>query len=373
MGDETMSREVFEHVATEVKERGGSTTSVGEQRHAETGTLDPLVDPKEHGLIRRSITRMEKKGKRYVATVGLAMAVETLFDTTGSMGGNVDLAFKALPDLYDLLADPKSGVLRRYDTQVATAIFGDRGDAVTLCRSQFEMAQKIAEQMTLMVPLRDGGDGPEDPHYGIFGAAYLTWSAARHFGLGSYHFTMSDAPGRERTEMRILEKVFGDTVIETAAENGFKINPKALPTTQKMVQDLAVSAHPFFLQVENHGSTTEFWTEVYGKDRMVVLPETELVHCVQAAIIGLTEGVLSLQNLEQFLKDSANLSAADARRVARAVAGIPIGAQTRRPNFKKVFKKGAEFAKKGDVFPLGFDGAPVPKGDGEEGKPSRWL
>jgi hypothetical protein len=368
MGDLTLSRETFTAVAKAAESKGG-TTAAGEQRHRSGRGLDPLVDPKAHGLIRRSITRMQHSGGQFVATIGLAMAVETLLDTTASMGDNVDKAFNSLPDLYDLLADPKKGVLRRYDTQIATAIFGDQDDDYILCRSQFEMAEKIAEQMTLMVPERDGGDTPEDPQYGLFGAAYLTASAARDFGLGSYHFLVTDAPGRERLTKKNLERVYGDDVFDVVAQNGFQVNPSKLPDTASVVKDLLITTNAFFLKT-GRDVTGGFWDDIYPKNRTVVLPSATLLPYVQAAIIGLTEGVLNLQNLEEFLKEVGKLSASDARTVLRMVAGIPIGAQTLRTNFNKVFGKGAKFANKGDIFPIGFDGAPVPKA---KKKDSSWL
>jgi hypothetical protein len=75
---------------------------------------------------------------------------------------------------------------------------------------------------------------------------------------------------------------------------------------------------------------------------------------LQAVIIGLTEGVLELQKVENFLRD-AEVGADDARRIKRAVAHIPIGAQRFMPNFSKIPLRGAQFKKKGDLWPIGFD------------------
>ena len=354
MGEHKGSREIFRVVADEVRERGGSTTSVGEQRVRAGEGLNPLVDPKGFGVIRRSITRMDKVGDCFVSKCGLAMLVESCFDTTASMGGNVDLAFRSLPDLYELLEDQEFGVLRRYDPQLIMGNFNDQLEYPVLCRSQAEMGVKIAEELTMLVPIRNGGDDPEDPEYGILSGAYLTASHARAFGLKSYYFTITDAPGRGRLDPTVLTGIFGDEVYERIRENGFQIDPRSLPDTAGLVAELLKTSHAFLLQVGDRSNTTDFWTEAFGTERIVILPRTELLAQVQAAIIGLTEGTLDLQNLQEWLIKHAGANATDARSIQRAVAGIPIGAQMAMPNFNRVFSKGAKFAKKGDVFPIGF-------------------
>lgn len=349
MGRGTFSREAFRGASRTYVPKEGPATARAEQTARETGKLNPLVDPAGYGVIRRSLPRLEKQTDgTWLLTVGTPMPIETRVDTTGSMGGNVDVALRVLPAAYELAAE----VLPGYDLQIATGIFGDVRDRFVLCRPQFEMvAEKIVEQLTLMVPERDGGDAPEDPHYGLFGAAYLTAAHIVRLGLKGYDFTVSDAPARDILDERQLKRIFGDEVFEKVVENGHQLNRRDLPTTQDVVHDLLTRSHAFFLQVESDTYVTSFWTKVFGRDRVVVLPSTELLPQVQAVIIGLTEGTLSLDQVSSFLRKH-NVHEGDAQKIIRSVSNIPIGAQAALPNFSKLPKAGDLFREKTDLWPV---------------------
>jgi len=370
MGRGTFTREAYtrsfkEHVADD-----GPATKRAEQRAKSTGKLNPLVDPAGYGVIRRSLPRLEQLANGlWQLTIGTPMPIETRVDTTGSMGDNVDVALRVLPNMFELCA----GVLPGYDIQVATGIFGDVSDQFVLCRPQFEMeAGKIVEQLTLMVPERDGGDADEDPHYGIFGSAYLTSVYINRIGLKGYDFTISDARARDMFDAKQLKRIFGDEVFDKVAENGFNINARNLPDTKQVAQDLLQRAHAFFLQVDDGNRTTEFWPNIFGRDRVVILPSTELAPQVQAVIIGLTEGTLTLSDVENFLQKN-NVSKTDAKKILRSVAGIPIGAQVALNNYSKRPMAGDLFQEKTDLWPVdkgemnlgAYDGVTVEDADSE--------
>lgn len=352
MGKNRMTEDSYKRVADDAKTFGSAATAKGEQRKREGKGLHPMVDPQGNGVIRRSISRFVPDGDVLILASGVAMLKETRFDTTSSMGTSLDHAFEALPRSYKLLADGEDAVLGRYDTQIITSMFNDVGDDYVLLRSHAEMDEKIAEQMTLMVPERAGGDFPEDPQYGIFGAAYLTAAAINRYGLKTYDFTVSDATGRDYIAEDVLIRVFGKDVFKKVTENGYQLKNKSEISTHDAVQDLLKRSHAFFLQVENESATTKFWTNLYGKERVVKLPSTKLLPEVEAAIIGLTEGVLSLQTLEGFLIKNADVSKENAALIKRAVAGIPIGEQMSLPNFDKIPVKGSIFKSKDDLWPI---------------------
>lgn len=343
-------------------------TKKAEQQARDTGKLNPLVDPSGFGTIRRSLPRLEKikRGKNkglWELLVGPPMAIETRVDTTSSMGDNVDIAFRVLPTLWESCGV----VLPGYDPQYATGCFNDISDRWILCRPQFEMeAEKIVEQMSLMVPVRGGGDSPEDPHYGLFGGAFLTAAHIVKLGLKTYDFTVSDAPARDRLDERQLIRVYGDDVFDKVAENGHQVDRNDLPSTKEVVDELLLRSHAFFLQVGHSSETTRFWGRVFPKDRCIVIPGTEVLPQVQAAIIGLTQGTLDLGNTEQFLRDR-QVSASMATQILRAVAGIPIGAQAALPNFAKLPKKGDLFAQKTDLWPVDTEVAVDVDADDESG------
>ncbi len=367
MGHRSFSREAFSGTRAKVESAGGDTSFAGRQHIKETKKLHPLVDPAGYDLIRKSWPRYVEQDGRLVLMAGIPMLVENLLDTTGSMGGNVKLAFDALPNQYDLIANGKRPVLGRYDPQILNSIFGDIVDNFVLARSQAEMDVKIAEQLTLMVPEGDGGDGPEDPEYGLFGAAYLTDAFVNQYGLKSYHFLTTDAPSHGRIDKDNLVRVFGEKVFERVGDNGHQLKKADLPDTGEIVAELKKRAHAFAIAIGNDRSAS-YWREYYGEEHVVEIATTEYLPYVEAAIIGLTEGVLDLQSLPSYLK-GAGCSAPVAREIQRAVAGIPLGAQTLLPNFSKIPAKGTVFAQKRDLWPIA-DSAPV-KAKGE--KEETWL
>ena len=375
MGRSTFSLHSYRETksALRVPDRGPVTTRA-EQKARETGKLNPLVDPAEYGVIRRSLVRFEERPDGlHEVTIGTPVPVETRVDTTGSMGNNVDIAIRVLPDAYGLC----SSVLPGSDLHMATGIFGDVVDRFVLCRPQFEMlAEKLVEQLTLMVPEHAGGDAPEDPHYGLFGAAYLTAAYINRIGLKRYDFTVSDAPARHQLSENQLERIYGDEVFEKVAENGHQIDASDLPSTKEVIDDLLKEAHAFFLQVGRDREATEFWTSVFGADRVIILPSTEVLPQVQAVIIGLTEGTLKLDQVTDFLTKN-NVGEEDAKAIVRSVSNIPIGAQSALANYDKRPQKGDLFKEKTDLWPVSPSDVPSseqdkPEAEPEEGGPD-WI
>lgn len=364
MGTKPGSHEVFEKAHREITTGGKSATHVGEQRHKEGKGLHDLIDPKGNGVIRVAKSWLEPKddGTFYLLR-GTAMLEETRLDTTGSMGNNVDIAMRVLPKTFKLLAEGPKAILGRYDTQMITAIFGDVTDNYILCRSQAETDERIAEQMSYMVPERDGGDSTEDPQYGLFGAAYLTFSTAKQLGLKTYDFTVTDADARDFVTLKNLIRVFGPEVMEKVESNGHNFN-RGLPSTKEIVSDLLKTTHAFVLSV--NGSKANYWQDIFGPERVVEISDLNLLPEMKAVIIGLTEGVLELGTVEDYLTKEAGLSQASAARIKRAVAGIPIGAQTRLENFDKIPLRGDIFAQKDDLWPS------KKAGDIEEESDSIW-
>lgn len=374
MGHEVFSRPSYSSSVSFYTSSGKSATSRGHEEVRRTGKLNPLVDPSEYGVIRRSLPRFEQEPSGlWRLTVGLPVPIEIRLDTTGSMGDNIDRALKVLPETYEL----SSQVLPGFDVQIAIGIFADCVDDFVLCRPQFEMeAEKIVNQLTLMHPESGGGgNGGEDPQYGLFGAAYLTDSRINKWGLKGYDFTISDEPARDCLSISQLERIFGESVMEKAVENsGFGISKNELPTTEEVVSALLGRAHAFFLEVEgwHRESTHRFWTKTFGEDRVVVLPNVDLLPQVQAVIIGLTEGTLSMDDTTPFLTENG-VSKSNAERIVRSVSNIPIGAQaTLRAKIKKPLpQKGDLFKRKTNLWPCEAGVEATSTADKDEGP--GWL
>lgn len=350
MGRGTFSRAAFVESTRSRVADIGPVTARAEQQARETGKLNPLVDPAGYGVIRLSLARMElQPNGLWMLTVGTPVPVETRVDTTGSMGGNVDITLRVMPNSYELI----SGVLPGCDLQIATGIFGDVRDRFVLCRPQYEMlADKIVEQLTLMVPERDGYDETEDPDYGIFGGAYLVDAYINRIGLKGYDFTVTDAPGRGMLDERQLLRVFGSEVFEKVKANGHQVVRD--PRTKDVVSDLLKRAHAFLIQVEGMQRTYQSWLPIYGRERIVTIPDTELLPQVQACIIGLTEGTLGMEDVMPFLQKHG-VDKRHAEQITKSVVNIPIGAQAALPNFGKRPKAGDLFKSKTDLWPLSSD------------------
>lgn len=350
MGKNNFTRSLYKSALESLDVGTKHVTKRAEQQALATGKLNPLVDPAGFNVIRLSLPRVEKHivndKEIYELTVGTPMPVETRVDTTGSMGDNVDVSMRVLPEAFELW----SKVLPDYDLQVATGIFADVSDNFPLCRPQFEMnAEKIVKQLTLMVPERDGGDTIEDPDIGIFGGAYLVRAYINRIKLKGYDFTVTDAPGRGEIDQRQLERVFGSQVFEKVAENGHKISNRDRIELKEVWNDLLDRAHAFIIQVGSSFQTNQFWAKHCGKERVVSIPDTEYLPYVQAVIIGLTEGTLLLSDVPKFLAES-NMLKSDINRICMSVANIPIAAQAMLPNFNKRPVKGDLFDGKPNVW-----------------------
>jgi hypothetical protein len=201
-----------------------------------------------------------------------------------------------------------------------------------------------------MVPEGQGGDPTEDPQYGLFGAAKLTYATIKELGLKSYDFTITDADARNYVSLETLKRVFGPDVIKKVRDNGHEINENELPSTKEIVRDLLKTTHAFVLLIGS--SNSKYWIDIFGPERVILITETKLLPEIKAAIIGLTEGVLELSTVEQFLIEEANLSPHQAAEIKRAVACVPMGAQAMMGNFDKIPMKGDIFASKTDLWPI---------------------
>jgi hypothetical protein len=358
MGSYTGARSAYTAVVDRAS-RDKTATDRAEKQVMKTKKLNPLVDPGSNkwGKSRRSLIRFnDMPDGRFEVAVGLSVPVEIMLDTTGSMGGNVDIALKGIPDTRDNL----QSVMRNCcEAHVCTGVFndvvdrfdGDGSPGIVLTRSQFEMTEKMAEQMQHHIPMRKGaGNGKEDSQFGLFAAAYLSSFYINRIGLKSYHFTMTDDAADDDIDVGELERIFGKDVAAAVAKNGHEVDVYNL-TTKQVVKDLLTRTHAFCLLVNADTRVTKFWQKLMGEDRVIMLPDTKLVSQVMPAIVGLTEGTLELSSVVEYLKQRG-VSSSDATMIERSVRNIPIGAQTTLENFNKIPGPGDIFETKDDLWPV---------------------
>ncbi len=359
MGDHIFSETSYTETKRKLKISDEHVTKVAEQKAQKTGRLASSVDPANCPL-RRSLLRLDPlPNGQFVVTVGMPIPFEERTDTTGSMGNNVDITMKNLPTTFGLvvlLLPPGT------DLQAALGIFGDVGDKFVLQRPQFEMsAEKIVTYLADMVPERDGKDPAEDPQYGLFAAAYLTDAYAYRIGLKGYDFTVSDADAHDDFSVETLERIFGDKVFDSLAENQQNYPNRHIPTKseirsltiKEVVQDLLQISHAFFLQVKQRESIYNFWSEIYGRERVIIIPDTKCAPQVKAAIVGLTEGILTLGQTKAWLQEHG-ISEGLADDLTDQLSRIPLRAQAilkaQLPH--PLPKKGDIFAQKTDLWPV---------------------
>src|SRR3989344_5268936 len=253
---------------TEVSARGGTATYEGEDRFRQGMGLDPLIDPSKYDVTRASKSLLAPEGDVFILKFGVAMPVETDIDTTGSMGKNVDIAFRVQPKVQDLLIQGGSAVLRRYHSQIATGVVQDRSDQFPYERSQFEPDNEVERQMGLLVPERSGGDNTEDYQIGLFAAAYLTDASITKYGLRGYYFAVGDEIGRDTLDPygQLLKKTFGSKTDEVEKVLG-NTSARSLRTVN-IGKILLRNWHGFFLQVGRNRYTTDWWSDTLGKERV---------------------------------------------------------------------------------------------------------
>ena len=267
-------------------------THAAERTVFHSGKLMQSVDPAMGGVVRRSLMRFNARDDgMWTVTVGCPIHIESLCDTTGSMGTNVDTAMRVLPDTYACAAEMLPG----YDPQLTLGIFGDFEDRFILQRPQFEMeAQKIVDYLADMAPERRGaGNHGEDPEYGLFGAAYLTDAYDNRIGLKGYHFCITDEPVHDRFDVDNLKRVFGENVFQHLKSNGHEMSERDIYAlkTQDVVRDLLRQSHAFVLLLKGvYKDTVPQWQSIYGAERVIQIPDTAYLPQIQGAIIGLTEG-----------------------------------------------------------------------------------
>ena len=358
MGNYTGARSAYTAVVDRAA-RDQSATHRAEAEVRQTRVLNPLVDPGANnwGKSRRSLIRFNPlPDGRFEVAVGLSVPIKIDLDTTGSMGRNVDIALRRIPDTRDLLQD----VMRPgCEAHVATGVFNDvqdkfddRSPGIVLTRSQYEMTEKMAEQMTHHIPMRNGGgNGKEDSQFAFFAEAYLSSFYINRIDLKSYHFVITDDAAASYIDKSQLIRIFGADVFDAVNANGHEMDPNNLPSTHEVMQSLLKRSYAFVLLVNPNIPVMHYWAELMGPERVVTIPTAELVSEIIATIVGLTEGTLELSSVEVFLKERG-VSSSDAQSVARSVRNIPIGAQTVLENFNNIPVRGDIFETKEALWPI---------------------
>lgn len=337
------SSSVHEETTRVIETKSERVTAPAEQMHREGKGLHITVDPRTHGGYREAVNLMMAKENLWLLPRGIAMPVKNDFDGTGSMHGNIALAFKALPRSQKLLI--ALGLLGRYHGQFSSGVIQDDSDCYPYQTSEFESDNRMADQMRYLMAEAQGGDAPEEYQYSLWYMANRIKSTIWEYGLKGYYFITGDEIGRDSLNGSSygFKKAFGsiDGVQSISVEN--------------LGKDVLKKWHAFFLQVDRDESVTDYWQKVLGSERVIILPRTEFLPEIQAAVTGLTEGILELQTLEDYLVETAKVSSMYAQKICNAVSNIPVRAQAKLPNFNKIPLAGSIFAKATDLYPMDWE------------------
>lgn len=359
----------FESDRSAMRARREEVHYTGRKVYEETGALDPNVNV--YGATRVSHNSLAPQDGYYILTNGIALPVVSAFDGTGSMGGNIEICFNALNALDGLLTPLRSRF--GYNIQVSSGVAQDRLDSHPVAQmSQWETDNRIADQIRLLVPDKDGGDATED--YQLF-LAFVNERTDidifNYYGLKGYMFLMADQICREGTSKAEIEKHLG-----------YQTTMQSL-TTKALCQAVARRFHLFYLQVGSgdggrRNGITEWWEDKLGYGRIVIVPDPNLLAEVQVALIYATEAEKptreeAVRLLVEGTKGNSNLSTAQANRVWDWIveAKIPLGAQAKLRAGKDLPKPGDKFTHFRHAWPIGHPraGENVTPKDGDPSTP----
>lgn len=297
MAKVSLTKAKVEEAKAEIGATGKEITEVFRNQTLNSGRLPENVDPR-YNLIRKVYLPEDERSSSQM----YAVPCETLMDTTGSEGKNVDNFANNLVVAYNYLADvlPQGSVLK-----ICASTFGDGEDRFPFqCGSFASDERTLINNLARLYPEKMGGDGPEDPQYGLLYAAYLTLAEVFELGIKGYHFTVTDAPAHGYFKREHIEKIYGNDVFRAFRENLavhrntdiFCMEHLQHLKMETLVADLKRLYHAFVILTGDDNDAWRYWCVIYGKNRVFQIPSIEFLPQVEAGIIALTEGTRKLDS-----------------------------------------------------------------------------
>lgn len=293
------------HFDRDVKRRSAGLDTFDYSRRAiEKGELrvHPMLDP--YGLNQRESRDSEEHPDSNAILISL--------DVTGSMGRVVRGIHRNLPQLHELLLGHKYIP----HPQILFAAVGDATcDHVPLQIGQFESDNRMDENLENVI-LEGGGGGQKRESYEL-----TMYAAARHTSIDCW-----EKRGRKGYLFMIGDEMAYPKVLRAHVHRLIGIDPEADIPIKQIVEEASAKYHVFFIVPGSaaYGDDREvqnFWKSLLGPDHVLILGDPDDTSECIAMTIGLTEGVIRMDQAEQQLV-SRGKSGSTLQRLIQAIAGI---------------------------------------------------
>lgn len=285
------------------KSRGVDTFDFSVRAH-QTGAfrVHQTLDP--YGLTQRE----SRDGEEHPDSNAILISL----DVTGSMGRVVRGIHKNLPQLHELLLGHKYIP----DPQILFAAVGDATcDRVPLQVGQFESDNRMDENLEDLI-LEGGGGGQKTESYEL-----TLYVAARHTSIDCW-----EKRGRKGYLFMIGDEMAYPSVRRAHIQRLVGIDPQADIPIRQILAEASEKYHVFFIIPGKaaHGDDRDvqnFWKDLLGPERVLILDDPEDTSECIAMTIGLTEGVIRMDQAEQHLVGRGRGGSA-LHRLIQAIAGI---------------------------------------------------
>lgn len=222
-------------------------------------------------------------------------AIGVVFDVTGSMGGIPVQLQKKLPQLMGLL------LRKNYvqDPQILFGAVGDfRADRVPLQMGQFESGVEMDDDLGRLF-LEGGGGGTYEESYELplyYFARHTSIDCFEKRGKKGYLFLIGDEMPYTVAGKAEIEKIIGDDL------------PKDL-TIEEVIREARTKFNVFFIipRGASNGADPKLrarWTGLLGEQNVIMLDDPDGVCEAIGIAIGLCEGTVDADSIEDDLKDA---------------------------------------------------------------------
>jgi hypothetical protein len=239
-------------------------------------------------------------------------AILISLDVTGSMGKVVRAIHRDLPHLHELLL----GYKYIPHPQILFAAIGDATcDRVPLQVGQFESDNRMDQNIENMI-LEGGGGGQNTESYEL-----TMYVAARHTGIDcwekrrrrGYLFLIGDEMAYPQVSRAHVSRLIGK-------------DPQLDIPLGQIVAEVQEKYHVFFIIPGGaaHGADSQilgFWRGILGERNVLILQDPDDTSECIAMTIGMTEGVITLDQAQQHMIKRGKLGTV-IERVLKAIGGL---------------------------------------------------